>query len=350
VDEHVQTYNLLTQTLHARPELTQNLLGGVRTLEKVLTLQEAGEIVTREKEKHTVILTSGTPTYEQDIGVSSDVAKLHVYLYHGEGDANLHLYDGSAHVGFNDDKSANDIEFPASYTGPQSNPEIITVPDAAGKTFHLKIKMTQPSGQNNVTGTIIILEEPLRPVVMATSPSSLEIDASPGQKSLTLSVRIGEASQQSPLKNLNATISSLKNAYGQLLTLTSSATYSNSVLSGGAEETITFTFDVPNDATKIYTGTITISSDNAGEIIKNVTIRVDSDEDGLPDYWEKLYNFNPEQPGEANLDSDGDGYTNLQEYQFGTDPLDPLDHPTENVSTPSAPTGPTSGSVNSSYS
>ena len=44
----------------------------------------------------------------------------------------------------------------------------------------------------------------------------------------------------------------------------------------------------------------------------------DSDQDGLPDWWELKYFGNLNQgPGD---DPDGDGLTNLQEYQYGTDP------------------------------
>lgn len=52
----------------------------------------------------------------------------------------------------------------------------------------------------------------------------------------------------------------------------------------------------------------------------------DSDKDGLPDAWEELYGLDPLDSGALNYqngpegDVDGDGATNLQEYQAGTDP------------------------------
>lgn len=41
---------------------------------------------------------------------------------------------------------------------------------------------------------------------------------------------------------------------------------------------------------------------------------VDSDRDGMPDWWEVAHKLNPNDPADRNLDRDGDGYTNLEEY------------------------------------
>jgi hypothetical protein len=46
----------------------------------------------------------------------------------------------------------------------------------------------------------------------------------------------------------------------------------------------------------------------------------DSDADGMPDEWEKLYGFLPNDPADATMDTDLDGLTNAQEYLTGTDP------------------------------
>jgi hypothetical protein len=63
-------------------------------------------------------------------------------------------------------------------------------------------------------------------------------------------------------------------------------------------------------------------------------ILTDVDNDNLPDEWEQqIIDFNETDAIEdiydvlPNEDFDGDGYTNLQEYQNDTDPTDPLDYP-----------------------
>ncbi|HKJ68081.1 MAG TPA: pectate lyase, partial [bacterium] len=46
----------------------------------------------------------------------------------------------------------------------------------------------------------------------------------------------------------------------------------------------------------------------------------DSDADGMPDEWEKKYDFDAWDPKDGPLDRDGDGYTNIEEYLNDTDP------------------------------
>ncbi len=46
----------------------------------------------------------------------------------------------------------------------------------------------------------------------------------------------------------------------------------------------------------------------------------DPDHDGMPSDWETLFGLDPANPADAALDSDGDGKTNLQEFQAGTNP------------------------------
>ncbi|MBN1852338.1 MAG: pectate lyase [Pirellulales bacterium] len=55
-------------------------------------------------------------------------------------------------------------------------------------------------------------------------------------------------------------------------------------------------------------------------------IPADTDHDGMPDAWEKQYNFDPNQGSDPSEDSDGDGYTNVEEYLNGTNPLENIDY------------------------
>ena len=49
---------------------------------------------------------------------------------------------------------------------------------------------------------------------------------------------------------------------------------------------------------------------------------LDSDNDGLPDYYENDHGFYPLNPADAVWDADNDGFSNLREYVSGTNPQD----------------------------
>lgn len=79
-----------------------------------------------------------------------------------------------------------------------------------------------------------------------------------------------------------------------------------------------------------------ITDDDGGQTCQNWTITlsfVDTDNDGLPDSWETTYW--PDLSHGAGEDTDGDGQTNDEEFQNGTDPTMP-DGPT--APTPNSPT------------
>ena len=72
-----------------------------------------------------------------------------------------------------------------------------------------------------------------------------------------------------------------------------------------------------------------ITAPAAGSVVTSSTFVVitrlpggsgDSNSDGVPDDWYNQYGMNPLTPGLGNLDSDGDGISNWEEYLFDTNP------------------------------
>lgn len=87
---------------------------------------------------------------------------------------------------------------------------------------------------------------------------------------------------------------------------------------------------LPDIWEKLYFGDLRFgtSDDPDGDGVTNLQeyqshanpLMADTDGDGLPDGWEIAHGLNPWDPADAAADNDFDGLTNLQEFRFGTDP------------------------------
>lgn len=53
----------------------------------------------------------------------------------------------------------------------------------------------------------------------------------------------------------------------------------------------------------------------------SASVGTDTDNDGMPDWWEKLYGLDPNDPADANGYLVADGVTNLVKYKTGRNPL-----------------------------
>ena len=76
------------------------------------------------------------------------------------------------------------------------------------------------------------------------------------------------------------------------------------------------------NSVKNGTGRIINDEDEVGgwPDLKSARPPKDSDQDGMPDIWEKRYGLNSNNPDDRNGDPDKDGYTNLEEYLNMTKP------------------------------
>src|SRR5579862_9203214 len=121
---------------------------------------------------------------------------------------------------------------------------------------------------------------------------------------------------------------------GQAVQLAAQATYQNGasadVTAAGTDYRTSnpaiATIDVGGVVTARASGTVLVSAVNEGVLAVlrfQVTLSGSSVGDGIPDDWKIAHGLDPNDPNVALEDPDHDGLTNLEEYQYGTDPNNP---------------------------
>ena len=80
---------------------------------------------------------------------------------------------------------------------------------------------------------------------------------------------------------------------------------------------------LPEDSYKL--GIITDISQVGGYPEYNGKPYQDSDNDGMPDWWEERYGLNPNDPSDARGDINGDGYMNIEKFINGINPETKID-------------------------
>ena len=78
-------------------------------------------------------------------------------------------------------------------------------------------------------------------------------------------------------------------------------------------------------------GTDAVNADTDGDGWKDGSevYHQDHDNDGMWSGWEYYFGFDPMDPADSNIDSDGDGYINKCENKWNTNPKDPTSFPSQ---------------------
>jgi RHS repeat-associated protein len=83
-------------------------------------------------------------------------------------------------------------------------------------------------------------------------------------------------------------------------------------------------FSFPSGVSGSYTVQVTTQMSRGTATISHtfsvVDLTQDTDGDGIPDWWEHTYELDMNNPDDALDDADGDGFTNVAEYNLGTHP------------------------------
>ena len=273
-------YNLVAEELKsAAPAKSGEASSMIRTNEKALSLKQAADMSDRVVDQRQIALDADNAVFTGSYTASSDANRIVFRLFHPSSSSfglMVSRQDGGR-VGFDPASGAQLAEFPAAYSGALAHPEEIGIPGAAGNTYAVNVKLAQSAARGAEKATLVVIEEPRRPAVMAFYPQDVVKYATPGS-TLTLCTEVAESGKQVPLDGVAIAIGALKNQGGGTLPLSAGTPAQINVprLMAGTSAGALFTYRIPADATGAYTGTAEISSQNAGTLTQKIEIRIDS--------------------------------------------------------------------------
>jgi hypothetical protein len=221
-------------------------------------------------------------------------------------------------------------------------------PNSPIKTFtqNCQASIANRSVQVNPNGTFAIPNVPAdigfyRVRVVCKDPDSVRSGQSgflslvPNGETIATNIKIGEV-DPAPISVALASPSNNLTQVGQTAQLTATGTMPDGTTRDVGTPALGTLYISSNPAiaavsptglvTAISRGTALITARNEGAsatLQLNVNTIVSSANDGIPDDWKIAHGFDPSDPSVAGQDTDGDGLTNLQEFQLGTDPRNP---------------------------
>ena len=278
--EKTAHYNLIAEELKSRaPAKSDEPSSMIRTSEKALSIKDAADMADRVIAEQHLTLNANQPSFTGSYTASADAHKIVFQLFYPSScffGLVVSQADG-ARVGFDPETGIQCVEFPAVYSGPLAHPQQIDVPGATGKTYTVKVVLAQSAARQAESATLVVIEEPLRPTVMAFYPQDVVKYAAPGS-TLTLSTEIAESGKQIPLDGVEMTMGALKNGGGVELPLSGDTPAHVAVprLMAGTGTGVSFKYTVPENASGTYTGTAEISSPSAGTLTQKVEVSIDS--------------------------------------------------------------------------
>jgi hypothetical protein len=246
------------------------------TDKKQLTIDEYMDLLSTESSLIDDYLCVVNPYFEVNFTVGNDIRSVDFYLSYPIGTpVTLSVFDQQGkRIGNNFSTGGIDVQFIGSYNGLKNNPQIITIPDAAGETFTVLVQLDMMySDDETYHVKLDAFETPFRAVVLGVSPEEVVLTAATGTN-ISVPVMLGEIGGYEPLFNVSAGITDLEYE-GVVLSCVSDPLVDIGLMLPGTDSVASFVFEIPGDAPEgEYIGMITVDAGNAVSLDVLVRIQV----------------------------------------------------------------------------
>lgn len=261
--------------LFASKSINSNSLLPLSTISGQLTLSNTQDLYPTRNLIWDGYLNSNNPSVQFDYTVNTDSEVVSFCLnYPTRSIIQFTVIDQNGHKICHDYQNGfTRLEFPCEFSGIQTHPQIITIPDANGNTYSIiaEISMQYAESENHYI-SISALETPSRPAVLSVGSSSIECLGSKGFET-DIQVSLGEAGGQFSLEDVEVTISPITYSGDTLYAEVSNQNIG--YILPGSGTSASFSVDIPNDVVSgSYSGSITVTAFNAQPISIPITLVV----------------------------------------------------------------------------
>lgn len=249
---------------------------------QTLTAEEEEEL---EPTTNVVIDTELTPdenSTSEDFTTASDTDSVS-FIMMSDGIAALQIFDEQGRpVGY--DPASGEIvnEIPdATYTGPDSTPEIITVPEGPNRDFVIEANAHKFVIGNKTSVNARAIETPQREALLSISPAESQRFVAPGQTD-RLSIEISEVGEQVGIEGGDISIGEFNNQEGTTLPdgVDVSLSETDFELEAGETHDVDLNFDadsdlnLPENESHRFEGEVTVDTENSGSLTITVQLLV----------------------------------------------------------------------------
>jgi len=185
-----------------------------------------------------------------------------ITLWFGGSDLDLHVYDSlGRHVGMNYETGQIEIEIPgAIYSGSDSNPEVIRLPNQEGETYTIKVKAIQASEEEPFEVTVSYIPE--REAILAVAPNSIRTKINLREESkIDFIISAKEIGGQKDYTDLTINVTDLASESFTIPSSNINIDIPSLAIPAGSSIDIPVTIDIPSDIPLgTYSGEITLTA------------------------------------------------------------------------------------------
>lgn len=275
----------------------------------------------RIREQVETNLVVGASSFTREYSFPTNIFSAEFRLYRPVGaSVAFRIEKDGEYIGWEESEGIMHQGFPGDYSGNEANPETITVPNIGGQTVSVQVAIGSVETED-VNVLLEVWEQPVRSAVMAVLPDAINSISRTGITH-NVEIAIGESSHQQPLESVSFSASSLQSATGSSLNWTNISWAGTTNISAAGLKTCSMELNTRDVADGTYTGTVTVSSVNAGTISVPVSITIDGQAPQVNIRPMREWWFNPSGP-----DVTWTGYDNTTApsnllYTYVLEPLD----------------------------